>query len=302
VAGEAGTAEGNPQAVWDEVQQEREAGDKPPSETTPAPEPEVKETPAPEPTPAPATDPFASLSPELKARLEKVDQLESAIAVLPMLQQSLKTAEGRVAAMQRELDVAKNAAKAVQDAPSSAQINAAKGNTQKWDALKKEFPDWADATEEFVRASIAGVTPAQVPGLAPEEVERIAQKYAGVSPEALTKAVEEAKVEGKHENWLEDINSPDFVKWLPMQTPELQALAHSTKGRDAIKLLDAYKAVQKAPADDVQKARTDKLAAAVTTRPGGSAPTGKTVDTMTPAELWEYERKRATKRGAGLTY
>ena len=51
-------------------------------------------------------------------------------------------------------------------------------------------------------------------------------------------------------------------------------------------------------------AKQDKLAAAVTTRPSGTAPTGKTVDQMSAAELWEYERKQAAKRHAqsGRTY
>lgn len=298
--GEVATTEEGQQAVWDDVAKEREAGE-PPSTPTAKP-PEEPKAEAPPPEAAPATDPFEGLSPELKARLAKVDQLEAAIAVIPQLQQTLRTAEGRVAAMQREIDVAKNTAKAVQDAPSHAQIKAASGDTQKWTSLKQDFPEWADATEQFVRSELAGLTPPPAQSIAPEEVERIVQQRTGETRDQLTRQIEEAKVEGKYENWLEDINSKDFATWLPLQTPELQALASSNKGRDAIKLLDAYKQTVKAPAVDVQQSREEKLAAAVTNRPNSSAPTGKTVDQMTPKELWDYEAKRAAKRDQGLTY
>lgn len=309
------------EALWNEVAQERAAAEAPASELS---EPKPSEsTVTPEVTPAdtaaevgdkPAEaaaeqtgekpDPYAGLSPELKARLQRLEQAEEQLALVPQLQQHVRRAEGRVAAMQRELDVAKNAAKAVGNAPTQAQIAAASGNTQKWDALKSDFPEWAEATAEFVAAKLAGINPGQTAGLTPDEVRSlVSQQVAQTRQEAL-KAIEEAKVEGKHEDWLQVIQSPDFDTWFKSQDDEIKKLAHSPKGRDAIRMLDLFKAAKAAPAEVVQEQRKNKLAAAVSAKPGSASTARKTLDQMTPQELWNYEAQRAANRGReqGLTY
>lgn len=322
----AGEAQGavDAQELWDEVAREREAGEESPSElqTTeePAPEQTEEEQQAGEQpaageqkTEQPAgekqeEDPFAGLNPAVRARLEKLDQLE---AQLPTLINSVKTAEGRVAAMQREMDVAKQAAKAAQSAPSQAQIAAASGDVKKWESLKTDFPEWADATEQFVNAKLAGLTPQQAQGLDAAQVEELVrQQGAKARAEALA-AIEEAKVEIKHPDWVRKINSEDFKKWFGEQPDDVKKLSKSPRGLDAIRLIDLFDeretAAPSSPApSEVQQARNKKLAAAVNKTPQAKAApaTGKTVDEMSPAELWEYERKRAAKRSAerGLSY
>lgn len=318
------------QKLWDQLAKEREAGEQSPSKLE-AVKPEAEEAvteddaaakvvadkKAEEGTEKDATaavddkskavaepDPYEGLSPALKARLQKLEALETQVTEIPKLQQQVKTAEGRVAAMQREFDVAKNAAKAVNDAPSTAQIAAAKASTEKWESLKSDFPEWADATEQFVKAQLAGLTPQQAQRLDPKEVEAIVeQRVAAVRAETL-KAVEEARVDGKHPNWRDEVKSDLFVKWFDAQAEDVKKLSASTDGRDAIRMLDLFAEAKATPAKDVQQQRAAKLAAAVGTKPGAAAPTAKTVDQMNDAELWEYERKRAAKKGEarGLTY
>lgn len=309
MAGDTAPTAAEAQAEWDAVNKEREAG-LPPSDvaedtanTTTA-EATNEQTPNAEPTAeaAPEDDPYAGLSPALKARLERLETLETQTAQIPQLFQHVKTAEGRVAAIQRELDSAKAAAKATSTGPSQAQIQAAAGSTEKWDSLRTDFPEWAEATEQFVKASLAGLNAKATEGLTPAQVEAMVGDRIASERAATVRAIEEAKVEGKHEDWRQVINTPQFVDWYSKQPADLKALGASENGRDAIRLLDTYRASTAAPAAQVQESRQAKLAAAVNTRPGATTPAAKTIDQMTPAELWEHERKRAAKQGNGRVY
>jgi hypothetical protein len=205
------------------------------------------------------------LSPALKARLEKLDALE---ANQTALLQQVKTAEGRVAAMQREFDVAKNAAKAVGDAPTAAQIAAAKGSTEKWDSLKTDFPEWADATEQFVKAQLAGLTPsADARALIPKDGRKSSRSV-------VARCVPRWRARSKRRR-LKASTRTGARTSIPMASevvrgakPEVKALARSDKGRDAIRMLDLYQEALAKPADKVQQERANKLAAAVSSKPG----------------------------------
>lgn len=305
------TGDTDTRALWDEVAKEREAGSDAALKTEDDVKPqddefesEVDEQVEAKADDKPADtekkeepDPYEGLSPALKARLEKIDTLEQQVSQIPQLIQHVKTADGRVAAMQREMDVAKNAAKAANTAPTAAQIAAASGSLEKWDSLKTDFPEWADATEQFVKASLADIKPQQTQGLDPKQVEDLVEQRMQAMRAETTKVVEEAKVEGKHPNWRDDINTDAFVQWFGKQPPEVKALADSVKGRDAIRMLDLFHESKAKPVETVKADRANKLAAAVSSKPGAVAvTTTKTVDDMSPSELWEYERKRAAKK------
>jgi hypothetical protein len=290
--------------LWNEVA--AEAAQEPPATLETAPEDNAGEaTPAKTEVAAgekPAQvdpDPFAGLSPAVVERLKRLDTMETQLAQLPGLQRSLSEAQGRVAAVQRELDQARAAAKAVDVAPSASQIAAASKSTAKWSALKADFPEWADATQEYVEASLAGLTPQQTAGLTPEQVEaRIEQRV-----QAALQQAEHEKVADRHEDWQATVKTPEFQTWYRAQDQNTQALAQSPKARDAIRMLDLFQRAKEAPADRVAEDRTSRLAAAVTSKPNAAGkPAGKTPESMSPAELWEFERKNAAKRASGLTY
>jgi hypothetical protein len=79
----------------------------------------------------------------------------------------------------------------------------------------------------------------------------------------------------------------------------------SEKGRDAIRMLDLFAEAKAKPVSAVQQERAAKLAAAASNKPNGAAtPAAKSVEDMSPAELWEYERKRSASKGRdrGLSY
>ena len=291
------------QSEWDKLAIETDAASAPseseftkktaaeaPEEEAPAGDENVDVDPAsvdPDVADAEDADPYAGLSPALKARLEKLD---ASLAKTVELEQKVKTAEGRVAAMQREQDVAKNAAKTVGSAPSTAQIDSARADTGKWDALKTDFPEWADATEQLLAARLAGLKPSETKGLSPTEVAAL-----------VDKAVEESKVDAKHPDFKDAIlATPEFGTWYAAQDDKVKALGASVKAKDAISLLDMYAEAQKTSATEIAAGRKNKLAAAVNAKPGQSAATpGKHVDQMTEKELWDFEAKRAAKKNAG---
>lgn len=292
------------QDIWNEEATKLDAGE------TPAPEPVAAAAPAEEPLPQDAepevsaavdepVDPLASLPPEVKAALAKIPQLEQANA---QLLHHVKTAEGRVAAMQREFQQARQAATQVapQDAPSQGQMAAAAKNPEKWEQLKEDFPEWAGAMEEYVAAKLGSVQ-AQQSGLTPEQVAGYVQQQVAQTKAEMARAIEEARIEGKYENWRETINTPEFAAWYAVQTNDVRALADSPQARDALKMLDLYEKARTRPASEVRQERNQRLAAAATVRPGQTPPP-KTLGDMSPEELWNYEAAQREKTRAQRGY
>jgi hypothetical protein len=238
------------------------------------------------------TDPLAKLPEEVKAAFGKISQLEQANA---QLLQHVKTAEGRVAAMQREFAQAKAAQQSVvpQEAPTQGQMSAAAKNPEKWDQLKEDFPEWAGAMEEYVTAKMAGVSQQQQ-SLTPEQVAGYVQQQVSESRQEMARELEKARIEGKHDDWETTVNTPEFANWFSVQTPETRALAGSPAAKDAIRMLDMFQSAKAKPASEIKQERGARLAAAVITRPGQVAPP-KTLDDLSPEELWNYEAAKREK-------
>ena len=293
------------QELWNEEAKKLDAGDESPAaeaqaaapqDDEPAPQTDVQETAA---APEQPEDPLAGLPEGVRAKLAQIDQLAQANA---QLLQHVRSAEGRVAAMQREFQQAKAAQQSVapQEAPSQGQMAAAAKNPEKWEQLMSDFPEWAGAMEEYV-ASKLGSVPRGAPGLTPQQVQELVQQQVSQTKAEMTRAIEEARVEGKYENWREVINTPEFAQWFSVQAPELRALADSSAARDAIRLLDTFHQAKAKPAADIRQERGARLAAAATTRPGQTPPP-KTLGDMSPAELWNYEAAKREKIKAQRGY
>jgi len=250
-----------------------------------------------EPIPAePEDDPFAGVSPAVREKLAQIDALAQANA---QLLHHVKTAEGRVAAMQREFQQAKTAQQSVapQDAPSQGQIATAAKNPEKWEQLKSDFPEWAGAMEEYVASKLGGIAKQQNAGLTSQQVEALVAERVNQTKAEVARQLEEARIEGKHDDWRSTVNTPEFAAWYSAQPPEIRSLADSTSAKDAIRMLDLYSDAKTRPAAQVRQERGAKLAAAATTRPGNTPP-AKTVSEMSPEELWHYEARRREKTRA----
>lgn len=267
------------QNVWDEVA----AGNDAPIE----PAPEQESTPAPEQPPeaVQAEDPFATLPEAVRRKLYEIDEIREHNA---RLEHELRSAAGRVAAMQREHDKAR----AVQQhQPTQQQVSAAVKNPERWESLKSDFPEWGEAMEEYVNARLQGMQPGQ--GVSPEQIADFVNSQVSNSKAELARAIEEAKIEGRHESWREEVQTQEFGAWLSAQAPEVQRLAESERSRDAIRMLDMYAEAKKSTATGIKQERNARLSVAATQR--GSAPPPKSVDDMSAAELWEHEAKKRSK-------
>lgn len=240
-------------------------------------------------------DPLAGLSDVVRAKLAQIDQLAEANA---QLLHHVKTAEGRVAAMQREFQQARVAQQNVapQEAPSQGQIVNAAKNPEKWEQLKQDFPEWAGAMEEYVASQLGSVR-SQKDMLTPEQVTGYVQQQVEQTKSEMRQAFEESRIDDKYDNWKGLVNSLEFTQWFTVQTPEIRALADSTSARDAIRMLDMFHETKKRSASDIRQERSQRLSAAATTRPGQTPPP-KTMDDMSPEELWNYEAAKREKTKA----
>lgn len=241
-------------------------------------------------------DPLAELPEPVRQALIRITELETANS---QLLHHVKTAEGRVAAMQREFQQARQAQQAVasQDAPTPGDIANAAKNPEKWEQLKQDFPEWAGAMEEYVGAKLSGMPS----GVQANQVIEYVQAQQTELRNQMQFAIEEARVEGKYEDWKQTINTSDFAQWFAIQPNEVRTLADSPHARDAIKMLDMFNTVRARPASEIKQERGARLAAAATTRPGQTPPP-KTLDDLSPEELWNYEAKKREEQKARRGY
>lgn len=241
-------------------------------------------------------DPLAGLPEPVRQALARITELESANT---QLLHHVKTAEGRVAAMQREFQQARQAQQTVapDDAPSQGQMAAAAKNPEKWEQLKQDFPEWASAMEEYVGSKLSGVQG----GVQALQVAEYVQEQLATAKTDMRIAIEEARIEGKYEDWRNLVATPEFSQWFALQPAEVKALADSTTGKDAIKMLDLFSTARAKPASEIRQEREARLAAAATTRPGQTPPP-KTLDDLSPEELWNYEAKKREEQLAKRGY
>lgn len=241
-------------------------------------------------------DPLAGLPEPVRQALARITELESANT---QLLHHVKTAEGRVAAMQREFQQARQAQQTVapDDAPSQGQMSAAARNPEKWEQLKQDFPEWASAMEEYVGARLSDVQG----GVQALQVADYVQEQLATVKADMRVAIEEARVEGKYDDWRTTVATPEFSQWFALQPAEVKSLADSTAGKDAIKMLDLFSTARAKPASEIRQERGARLAAAATSRPGQTPPP-KTLDDLSPEDLWNYEAKKREEQLAKRGY
>lgn len=282
------------QAEWDAMAAQRGGDDTaqvkevapetPPQETT-----EAAPQPVAEQVEEAQVDPYAGLSPEVRAKLERFDQMAGS---QQQLLNELRETKGRVSALQSEFAKSRHTQNAG-DSPSQKQIAAAASNPQKWAELKNDFPEWGEGIEAFVESRLGALAGS---GLTAEQVEQqVAQRT-----DMLAQQFEKSLVELKYDNWENIVRTDEFGQWFGAQKPEVQMLAHSPKGKDALRMLDLFHEAKKKPVADVRQTRQEKLAAAVTAKPGAPVAT-KTFEDMTPTEQWNYlaeERARKSRAEA----
>jgi hypothetical protein len=292
---ENGNVELTEQQMWDE---EAKASDAPAAATEVTPTEPVQATPEAAAKVEPTNDdPYAGLHPTIRAKLEAQD----------LLADRLRKAEGHIGGLSSEnkrinaeLAAAKAAADAVRSAPTQTQVANAQRSTEKWDQLKQDFPEWADALEE----RLGGNAQPDLEGLRNQIRDELTPQLTN-EISARLKADIAAETEGRlvniaHRGWKDTVKTPEFQAWYGQQPDHVKALGASPTAEDAITLLDHFKsqAAAKPDAAAIKASRQQRMQEAATVARGTAtmAPV-KSTDDMSPEEYWNHlARQDATKR------
>lgn len=206
-----------------------------------------------DPAQQPQDDPYAGLP----------DPVRNALAAIPVLEQRLRSAEGRVAALQREK------AQATQPAPTTEAPR-----NSKLDALRNELPEVAEALQEVMQTR--GPDPEQL------RTELRAELQAELQEELLVE---------RRPNWAKEVTSDAFNAWLLTQPAEDQQRVRGTRRASdllgALAKFDAHVAEQQRRQQGQQRSER-RLAAAVTPSSGARRAPAKSEDDMDPDELWDH--------------
>lgn len=271
------------QAIWEELEKEDEAiaaGDIPaPVRGEPEPAPESV-APQPEPTKA-ATSP---LSDEDRALLKQI----------PEVMQLVKSTVGRVGSLQSELAKLGKAAAANQGSgevkPTAGQIDKAAVSPEKWEALKKDFPDWAEGVEAYVATRVPSAQPTQRIDVDKEVSVR------------LEKARQEDALEIVglfDEHWKAKAATQEFAAWIQKQPVEYQQRALSTwKPSEILKTMRDYDKHVESSKSGNQPRTNSRLAAAAIPRATSKVNIQKPLDEMSKEEYWAYLDQQDAKQRA----
>ena len=281
------------QAIWDEELKAREAG----QTTTPA----LK---ADEPSPdADVTGTGVTTTAEVPKTKTTDELLTEALNKIDKLSDRQRNVEGHIGgltrnqnSMRENMTAAASAAAAVRDAPTKAQVTEALADPQEWDALKKDFPEWATATEKFLDARLSHVgksSAVDVKAIEAMVTERIKGETAAVRQEIIS-----SSLDAVFPGWADDVKTDGFGRWLGSQEAEVKALSESPHVGDAAKMLRLYEEAKRAnPTTALLEQRKQKLANAAAAPRGVKTSAVKSPDDMSGQELWDYEARQRDSAG-----
>lgn len=238
-----------------------------------------------EPEAAPEADPWEGVPAALKQTLEA---LQSKVSAIDTIGNEVKQWSGRVGAIQRELQLQRNAAeqaaKAVSEAPTKQQMAEAAQDDEAWSELKDEFPEWADALEKRT---------GKLEKKFSEQIESLRQQQPQAPDlSALRREYDQKLLTVKHPSWKQIVTSPEYNEWLNRQPQDVRQKAlESTDALECIEVLDQFTAA-KSPVKDVVDKRKERLASSVSAPSGGRPVRSKSIDDMTPEEYREHVAKQ----------
>lgn len=245
-----------------------------------------------EPEAAPEADPWEGVPAALKQTLEA---LQSKVSAIDTIGNEVKQWSGRVGAIQRELQLQRNAAeqaaKAVSEAPTKQQMAEAAQDDEAWSELKDEFPEWADALEKRT-GKLEKKFSEQIESLRQQQPQAPDLSALHREYDQKIMAVKRELLAVKYPDWIQVVTSPEYTEWLNKQPGDVQQKAlESTDASECIKVLDQFTAA-KSPVRDVVDKRKERLANSVSAPSGGRPVRSKSIDDMTPEEYREHVAKQ----------
>ena len=177
------------------------------------------------------------------------------------------------------------------DAPSKNQIDNASQNLTKWNQLKDDFPEWAEAIEQRFSSQPKQAAPVAKPA----EVET----KADTRIDDMALQLETMRTKERHPDFDSVVKSDGFKVFMAGLPVRLQELASSPKAEDAIFLLDHYKSTAGLKtSQQVVAERQGKLRNAVSPVRGQATPRRAIVslDDMSEEQLFNYYADQEEKR------
>lgn len=236
-----------------------------------------------------AAKPAAAHDDDDKVKL--LDKISGMEQMLTRLTEHVRSTDGRLGGLNRDLQRLMSASKASgTDTPSAAEVSAASGSAEAMKELKENYPEFGEVLEKVVSATDKRQSELQ----AELQAIKASGTSGAITAEQVEERINDAVVEFAHPGWKQIVSKPEFAGWLERQQPEVRNLATSSNPRDAIRLLDLA-AGKDAPATND---KTRRLAAAAQLPSGRSSPTPrpKPDSEKTAKELWDE-----IKREQGLT-
>lgn len=178
-----------------------------------------------------------------------------------------------------QLEAAKAAAKAEgAEAPTSTQIADAMKSGEKLEALKADFPEFADAILESTNEVLNRVGSTTAVDELTAKLEATTRELSEAKesiPLQMAAARKLARLDAAFPEWEETVNDRKYGTWLALQPAEVREKHFSEDIKDAIELLTAYNDSQQPASehDDLpasSRQNTERLEAAVTPTDGRS--------------------------------
>lgn len=272
------------QKIWDQLDAEENGTAQPPqdAEENPPTDAVAQAEPTEE---APAAQADATKEGEAPSQEQiLLDRIAGLETMLGQVTTRLRNAEGHIGGLGSQLKQQQQVAAQVTakggDAPSASEIREAHSSPAKMEALKKDYPEFADAMESALNERL-GSLEQQL-----KAAQQQTQQPSGVSQAEIQRLRAEMAVEVRHPGWQDRVSTPEFTGWLQRQPREVQMLAASESPQDAVRLLDLHSEAVKS----VTSNRTQRLASAAAIPSGRAAGSarGKAIEDMTPQEYWAY--------------
>ncbi len=155
------------------------------------------------------------------------------------LKARLRNIEGKFgtvnAQMQNMLKAQKDVRSTGGAAPTAQQIQSARQSSKKFEQLRDDFPEWADAMEEELNLRTEALR-AQIPQAPNLDGFISRDEAANIASESRKLAV----LDFKYPGWEDEVRSNDFRLWFISQNENMKVLADSDDPRDSAVMLDAY--------------------------------------------------------------
>ena len=192
------------------------------------------------------------------------------------------------------------------DAPTSEQIQAAAQNSDKFDALKKDFPEWGEALEEQIALVKGQLTEEFSQSSPPVDVDQIRSDLATEIRAEVHVELEKNRVEFSHPGWENTLQTDEFQTWLyrdgptPEQQSELRTLETSAAPEAADYLNDLIRQYPQWWSDRGSLVSSPKSVDAIALFDRYAASTAETADPEgddpSPDALPAVRRQRSNKR------